>query len=300
LTKQDLKDLKPRREFFIGVDSDGCAFPSMELKHKECFIPSIVRHWKLQAISKYAREAAEFVNLYSQWRGENRFPALLRVFDLLRDRPEVGRSGVSIPEVPALRKWVEKADALGNPALKREINGNPEPDLIRTLRWSESVNRTIADMVVDVPPFPGVRETLEKMVRKADVVVVSGTPGEALEREWAEHEVAKYVRMIAGQEAGKKTEHLALAAGGKYPPEKMLMIGDAPGDMQAARAAGARFYPIDPGAEEESWDRLYREALDRFFAGEYAGDYEGNLIEEFNRLLPDAPPWQKRSRGAEP
>jgi phosphoglycolate phosphatase-like HAD superfamily hydrolase len=294
MTKEDLEDLKPTKEFFIGIDSDGCAFPSMELKHRECFIPNIIKHWKLQSISKYAREAAEFVNLYSQWRGENRFPALLRVFDLLKDRPEVQKSSVKIPEVPSLRKWVAEASSLGNPTLKQEIEGNPEPDLIQTLKWSEAVNATIADMVADVPPFPGVRQALEKMVEKADVIVVSGTPGEALQREWAEHEIAKYVRIIAGQELGKKKEHLSLAAGGKYPTEKMLMIGDAPGDMKAAKAVGAQFYPIKPGSEEESWDRLLDEAMDRFFSGRYAGDYEDKLIEEFNELLPDSPPWKNR------
>jgi len=40
----------------------------MEIKQKECFIPNIIKYWKLQAISKYARAAAEFVNLYSKWR----------------------------------------------------------------------------------------------------------------------------------------------------------------------------------------------------------------------------------------
>jgi beta-phosphoglucomutase-like phosphatase (HAD superfamily) len=294
MTKEDLKNLTPKKEFFIGIDSDGCAFPSMELKHKECFIPNIVKHWKLQSISKYAREAAEFVNLYSQWRGENRFPALLRVFDLLKDRPEVQKSSVKIPEVPTLRKWVASGPSLGNPTLKQEIEGNPDPDLIQTLKWSEAVNVTIADMVVDVPPFPAVRLALERMVEKADVIVVSGTPGEALQREWAEHDIAKYVRIIAGQELGKKKEHLGLAAGGKYPTEKMLMIGDAPGDMKAAKAVGAQFYPIKPGSEEESWDRLLNEALDRFFSGSFAGDYEDKLIEEFNELLPDTPPWKKR------
>jgi len=294
MTKEDLKKLTPKKEFFIGIDSDGCAFPSMELKHKECFIPNIVKHWKLQSISKYAREAAEFVNLYSQWRGENRFPALLRVFDLLKDRPEVRKIGVKIPEVPALRKWVAGAASLGNPTLKQEIESNPDPDLIQTLKWSEAVNVTIADIVVEVPPFPGVRRALEKMVEKADVIVVSGTPGEALQREWAEHDIAKYVRIIAGQELGKKKEHLSLAAGGKYPKEKMLMIGDAPGDMKAAEAVGAQFYPIKPGSEEVSWDRLLAEAMDRFFSGVYAGDYEDKLVEEFNELLPDTPPWKKR------
>ena len=57
-------EITPKHDFFVGIDSDGCAFDSMELKHKECFIPNIINYYNLQAISKYAREAAEFVNLY--------------------------------------------------------------------------------------------------------------------------------------------------------------------------------------------------------------------------------------------
>jgi hypothetical protein len=73
----------------------------------------------------------------------------------------------------------------------------------------------------------------------------------------------------------------------------MLMIGDAPGDMKAARANGALFYPINPGKEEASWQRFYEEALDKFVSGEYAGEYETALIKEFDAYLPEIPPWKK-------
>ena len=96
----------PKHDFFVGVDSDGCVFDSMEIKHKECFIPNIIKYWNLQPIAKYTREVAEFVNLYSQWRGTNRFPALVKVFDLLRKHPEVLKRGVNIPEVPSLEAFI--------------------------------------------------------------------------------------------------------------------------------------------------------------------------------------------------
>ncbi len=54
---QPLADLEPVRELFDGIDSDGCAFDNMEIKHKECFIPAIMKHWQLQPVSKYGREA---------------------------------------------------------------------------------------------------------------------------------------------------------------------------------------------------------------------------------------------------
>src|SRR3989304_1533820 len=54
--------LTRQHEFLVGVDSDGCAFDTMEVKHKECFIPNTVNHWDLQAVSKYARQAGELGN----------------------------------------------------------------------------------------------------------------------------------------------------------------------------------------------------------------------------------------------
>ena len=146
-------------------------------------------------------------------------------------------------------------------------------------------------MVHGIPPFPYVHESLELLEDKADMIVVSATPLEALTREWEEHGISRFVRVIAGQEMGKKSEHLALAAKGKYPSDRILMIGDAPGDMKAARANDALFYPINPGREEESWERFYGDAVHKFLAGEYAGAYEAKLIAEFDALLREVPPW---------
>ena len=95
----------------------------------------------------------------------------------------------------------------------------------------------------------------------ADMIVVSATPDEALDREWEEHDIARYVRVIAGQEMGTKKEHLGLAAEGKYAADHILMIGDAPGDLKAARGNDALFFPINPGAEDESWERFYHEGV---------------------------------------
>jgi hypothetical protein len=69
------------------------------------------------------------------------------------------------------------------------------------------------------------------------------------------------------------------------------MVGDAPGDYKAAKASNALFYPIAPGQEEASWERFFKEALDRFFAGQYAGEYEARLVREFDACLPEKPAW---------
>jgi phosphoglycolate phosphatase-like HAD superfamily hydrolase len=279
-------------DFFIGIDSDGCAFDTMEVKHKECFIPNIVNYFGLAAVSKYAREAAEFVNLYSKWRGINRFPALTMTMDLLAERPEVGRRAFRVPMIEGVRLWIERESKLGNPALKAEVARTGDSDLALAYQWSEAVNRTISETVRSVPPFPLVRESLQAMQGKADAMVVSATPGEALKREWEEHDLARFVALIAGQELGSKKEHLALATSGRYDKEKVLMVGDAPGDRAAAEANGVLFYPIDPGQEDASWQRFFEEALPHFFAGTYAGSYMAEQVARFEALLPSTPPWK--------
>lgn len=286
-----MQELTPQKEFFIGIDSDGCAFDTMEIKHKECFGPNTIKFWNLQGVSKYAREVFEFVNLYSTSRGLNRFPALVEVMDLLRERPEVKARKVKIPDMTPLVEWIEKETRLGNPALKAYMEKVNEPVITTAYRWTTAVNDTIKDMVYGIPPFPFVRDSLNTLSEYADMVVVSQTPLEALEREWQEHELDQYVRLLAGQEYGTKAEHLQYAAKGKYPDEKILMIGDAPGDFRAAKSNGVLFYPINPGNEDASWERFYREAIDKFLEGTYAGDYEESLIQEFESYLPSSPPW---------
>jgi hypothetical protein len=82
--------IEKKHDFLVGIDSDGCAFDTMEVKHKECFIPNIINYYNLAGVSKYAREAAEFVNLYSKSRGINRFPALIEALELTRDPSSSG------------------------------------------------------------------------------------------------------------------------------------------------------------------------------------------------------------------
>ncbi|TWT51893.1 Phosphoglycolate phosphatase [Thalassoglobus neptunius] len=292
MSELGLANFRKETDFLIGIDSDGCAFDSMEIKHKECFIPNFINYFGLQPISKYAREAAEFTNLYSKTRGANRFPAYLLALDLLEERDEVKRRNVTLPKLQGVRDWVERETKLGTKTIGPESEKTGDPDLKQAYAWSKAVDETVKEIVHGVPPFPGVREALQKMKEQADLIVCSATPNEALQNEWTEHEIDQFVKSICGQEAGSKKESLSACQQMGYEPEKMLMIGDAPGDKNAALAVGALFYPINPGHEEESWARFLDEACDRFFAGTYAGDYQKKVIAEFDKYLPEQPPWK--------
>jgi len=292
-----LKDFKPKKKFFVGIDSDGCAFDTMGIKQRECFCPWMIAYFGLQPVAQAARQCKEFADLFSRTRGANRHKTTKYILtELLPSHPMVKARNFQVPQFPHYFAWVgDPKSLLSNEGLKQAIAETSNPDARRelelALRWSEKVNSVIKDIVKGMPPFPFVRESLEKITVLADVIVISATPCKALQREWEEHNIAKYTEVIAGQEMGKKTEHLNFATKGKYEKNHVLMVGDAPGDMKAAKSNDALFYPINPGDVVESWKRLHDEAFDKFINGQYAGSYEEKLIEDFLQHLPETPLW---------
>jgi len=294
-----LKDFQPKHKFFVGIDSDGCAFDTMGIKQRECFCPWMIGYFGLQPVAQAARECKDFADLFSKTRGANRHKTLkLIIADLLPRHPMTKARGFKVPQYPHYFAWVDDPKSLlSNDGLKQAIekagSAEAKAELELALAWSKKVNEAIGQIVKDMPPFPYVRESLEKIQPLADVIVVSATPGEALIREWEEHDIAKYVEIIAGQEMGTKAQHLEYATKGRYEKNHVLMVGDAPGDMKAARANNALFYPINPGDEVESWKRFHDEAFDRFVKGRYAGQYETKLIAQFDACLPEKPPWER-------
>jgi len=294
-----LKDLKPTKQFLVAIDSDGCAFDAMGIKQRECFCPWMIGCFGLQPVAEAARECKEFADLFSKTRGANRHKTTVRILtELLPSHPKVKESGFKVPQFEYYCKWVNDPDSLlSNDGLKQAIakSNNPQEktELEIAFDWSKKVNQAVADIVKDVSPFKYVHESLEKVLARADIIICSATPTEALEREWAEHGIAKYVKVMAGQEMGSKAEHLEIVSNGKYAKDKVLMIGDAIGDMKAAKKNKVLFYPINPRNEVASWKRFHDEAFDKFIRGQYAGSYEKKLMEEFDKCLPENPPWLK-------
>jgi len=293
---QALRDVRPTKDYLVAIDSDGCVFDTMGIKQRECFCPWTVACFGLQPVAEAARECRIFADLFSKTRGANRHKTLKRILsELLPNHPHVKQRGFKVPQLPHYFAWVDDPKSiLSNDGLKKAIEAAKDPmvkkELEQALDWSKKVNQAVTDIVKGIPPFPYVRESLEKIRSKADVIVVSATPGEALVREWEEHDIAKFVAVIAGQEMGTKAEHLGVMCE-KYDKDKILMIGDAPGDQNAARKNGVLFYPINPGAEDASWKRFYDEVFDKFIAGKYGGAYENKVIAEFDGFLPVNPPW---------
>jgi phosphoglycolate phosphatase-like HAD superfamily hydrolase len=299
--KSRLTEFQPKHSFFVGVDSDGCVFDNMGIKQEECFCPMMIGYFGLQPVARAARECKVFADLYSKTRGSNRHITIVRILEeLLPSHPMVKQRAFQVPDFSHYCDWVKDPNSLLSnfglrEAAKTAASEEARRQLGQALAWTLRVDEMVAEIVKEIPPIPGVHECLGNLQSQADVMVCSSTPLEALEREWKEHDLERYIQLIASQEMGTKAEHLKLAARGKYEKDHVLMIGDAPGDAKAAQIVGALFYPIIPGREIESWRRLRKEALDHFLSLSYAGSYQQSLLKEYDACLPNAPPWNSDS-----
>ena len=267
------------KDFLVCVDSDGCAMDTMEIKHRECFAPEMIKTWNLQENEEYILNLWYDLNLYTQTRGINRFKGLAETFKIIREK------GIEIEDLDSLLNWVETTNELSNRSLKNEIEKTDSKALKMALEWSLNVNESIERLPKGDEPFENVKEGLEALSKKVDISVVSSANGEALTDEWGRNDLVQYLRALLGQEAGTKQHCIAELKKKGYDTDKILMVGDAPGDLQAAKNNGVRFYPILVNKEGFSWTRLVEEAVPKLINGEFDEAYQNQLIEEFNASL---------------
>jgi phosphoglycolate phosphatase-like HAD superfamily hydrolase len=287
-----LKEMRKEKEFLLCVDSDGCAMDTMDYKHKEFFGPKMIEVWELGDIREDVIGVWNHVNLYSQWRGINRFLALVKVFELLKNKKTVKEKGFELPDFSGITEWTESSNQLSNASLESSIKESSDCSKEKALIWSKSVNLGIAKSEMNGSLYNGVREALEKAQKHADIVVISSANAEALNKEWKEHGLAPFLKVLAGQEMGSKAACIGYAKEGRYDNNHVLMVGDAPGDLKAAKDNRVLYYPIIPGREVDSWKRFHDEAFAKFTDGTYEGEYQDILINEFNEVLSSVLPWE--------
>ena len=275
-------DFTKTKDFFVGIDSDGTVFDSMTLKHTFSFIPVAIKVFGLEEYKDEFTKEAEKINLYSLTRGVNRFPALLMTFDK-----------INVPfDTTDFKNYINSGYPFSNNGLKDYILKNPSPFLDKVLEWSCEGDKLFEKLCEDIKPFENVKKTITKMKEKADIMVVSAASSKGLEKDWTKADLASDVSFILGQEYGKKDSQLAFAKERGYKKENMLMIGDAPGDYEAAKKNGCMFYPIIPSKEIMCWQMLGEKYLDLFFDGKYDENIQNELYSNFiNFLKGDSVKW---------
>ena len=181
--------------------------------------------------------------------------------------------------------WTKEAKELSNPALLAYTQKSDSECVEKALLWSIRTNRAINNLPADDKPFENVKVTMDEMCKKADLTAVSSANGEAVEAEWSKHALKEDCRVLLCQEAGSKAFCISEMVKKGYDVNKILMVGDAPGDRDAAVKNGVWYYPILVGKEGKSWERLLNEAFPKFMEGTFDEKYQDALIKEFETNL---------------
>jgi len=134
-------------------------------------------------------------------------------------------------------------------------------------------------------PYDGAKEGLAAAHTFADVAVVSSANRDAVEEEWTTHGLLEHVDVVLAQDVGSKAHCIAEMLKYGYAPDKVLMVGDAPGDSDAADKNGVYYYPILVNKEPESWQELMETGLAKLKDGTFGGDYQKKKKDEFLRNL---------------
>ena len=161
----------------------------------------------------------------------------------------------------------------------------------QALAWSKAVNKTIEEIVRGVPPFPYVRECLEKLTAAADMIVVSATPSEALKREWEEHDLAKYVARSAARRSAARKNRSPTPS--KYPAGPHADDRRRPRRLQGGRGQ-RRLVLSDQSRRTKTpvGGGSTTRASTASSTGTFAGEYQEQLLDEFDAILPEQPPWK--------
>lgn len=274
-----INEFKKTKELLICIDSDGCVLDTMEIKHMRCFGPCLVHEWGL---SEYREEIVRLwrkINLLSKDRGVNRFVGLGKVLEDIND------NYFRVEGLAGYQEWVKNAKELSDQSAAKAYEETGNPCIKKALEWSELVNQSL--MMVSMSkkqPFDGAEEAVRLSGEYADVAIATAANGAEIKKEWKNLDILKYADVLTSQENGTKARCLKALVEKGYEPQHVLMLGDAPADLEAAKAVGALFYPILAYQERESWEE-FPEALKRFREGTYAGEYQEQKIQEFERNL---------------
>ena len=272
-----------KHDYLVCVDSDGCVMDTMNCKHFHCFGPCMVTEWGLEAWKEEILARWNEINLFSMTRGINRFKGLAMALK------EIDGKYTKITGVSALVHWADTAPALSNDGAAKAAQEATDPDaklvLEKALSWSKAVNAAIVELDESLKvPYAGAKEGLAAAHGFADVAMVSSANRDAVEEEWGKFGLLEHTDIVLAQDVGSKAACIKEMLKFGYDLNKVVMVGDAPGDCDAAEKNGVHYYPILVNHEKESWDEAIAVAFGKIQSGEYAA-YGAEMKQKFLQNL---------------
>ena len=266
-------------DYLVCVDSDGCVMDTMNCKHFNCFGPCMVTEWGLEEWKDEILDRWNVINLFSMTRGINRFKGLAMALG------EIDQKYKPITGIAALQHWADTAPALSNDGVAKAAAEAADADaklvFEKALSWSKAVNASIVELPEELKvPYDGAKEGLAAAHQFADVAMVSSANRDAVEEEWGKFGLLEHTDIVLAQDIGSKAACIAAMLKFGYDLDKVVMVGDAPGDCDAAEKNHVHYYPILVNHEKESWDEAIAVAFGKLQAGEYA-EYGAEMKKKF-------------------
>lgn len=274
-----LSEFIRKKDFLVCVDSDGCAMDTMDIKHVQCFGPCMIEEWGLQMWKEKILRRWNEINLYTMTRGSNRFKGLAMALG------EINQNLCPIEGIEEFVQWVDLAPELSNFTVERAAKSAKGSCFVKACSWSQKVNAGI-NLIPEHSkrPFDHVKEGLAAAHTFADVAVVSSANKEAVIQEWKQSGLLDNVDVLCCQESGCKAHCISFLKKRGYAPDHILMVGDAPGDHNAAKESGVYYFPILVGHESQSWLELKELGIRKFQDVSYEAYGEEKTRQFFENL----------------
>lgn len=268
-------NFKKTNDYLICIDSDGCAIDTMTIKHQKCFGPSIISTWNLEEFEKKILSRWDEINLYSITRGVNRFKGLAIILK------EIDEKYTTIDGLNGYLEWVQTAKQFSNNFLSDYADKTNNICSQKALEWTLKVNDSINKLDDKFKvSYKGCKEALQKISELADIAVVSSANRQAVEEEWKQNDLLEYVSGVFAQDTGTKAYCISQLLLLGYDKNNVVKIGDAMGDLDAAKSNGVHFYPILINKETESWSEFSGIALEKLINNDFS-NYSELKIEQF-------------------
>lgn len=116
-------------------------------------------------------------------------------------------------------------------------------------QWGDRYSLLVEEAVTAAPWVPGARAFVESQAGQRPLYVVSGTPEEELRRIADKRGMARWFKGIFGSPRRKEPIIRDILAAENLTPDRVLFIGDATTDSDAAAATGLRFLGRVPPGE---------------------------------------------------
>jgi len=106
---------------------------------------------------------------------------------------------------------------------------------------SDRFSLLVENGVIDAPFVDGAAELLQTISNKYSLYIVSATPQDELIRIAQTRKISEFFRGIFGSPLKKRDHILRIIQENRFDPNKVLFIGDAVNDWEAALSCGAKF-----------------------------------------------------------